>query len=222
MEVASPLTIAHTAAGTKRSLVCSPGPFDTTRNPFGAVGMDVSDDNMQRAFKRRRFQADTTMDNAENAEFHPFMNMNRALSLNKSMFPSNGSMKRCRQEAPVPAHAQHQADTNLERIVEAQASEIEYLKTAKANLETSLSDLKSEHDKTLNENRILKRAVTIQQERQTQASNDLEAARQYKVGAEENIRRLEQMILSLRYHLQAQNHSGNDLMGFPPQPPDVY
>ena len=129
-------------------------------------------------------------------------------------------MKRCRQE--VPSSVQNQAD-NLERIVESQASEIEYLKTAKTNLETSLASLKSDHEKTLNENRILKRAVTIQQERQTQASNDLEAARQYRVGAEENIRRLEQMILSLRYHLQAQQpHNGNDFMGFPPQPPDVY
>lgn len=221
MEVASPLTVPHAAAGSKRSLVCSPGLMDTTtRNPFATVGMDMSDDTMQRAFKRRRFQPDTTMDNVDSStEYPPFMNM--ALARSKSMFPSNnGSMKRCRQEAPGPS--QNQPD-NLERVVESQASEIEYLKNAKANLETSLANLKSDHEKTLNENRILKRAVTIQQERQTQASNDLEAARQYKVSAEENIRRLEQMILSLRYHLQAQQpHTGNDFMGFPPQPPDVY
>lgn len=107
--------------------------------------------------------------------------------------------------------------------MEAQASEIEYLKNAKTNLENSLATLKDDQEKTLTQNRLLKRAVTIQQERQTQASNDLEQARQYKVSAEENIRRLEQMILSLRYHLQAQNcHPNNDFMGFPPQPPDVY
>jgi thioesterase domain-containing protein len=128
------------------------------------------------------------------------------------------SIKRCRQDALSPV--QSQAD--LERVVETQSNEIEYLKTAKANLESSLASLKSEQEKTLHENRILKRAVTIQQERQNHASNDLEAARQYKVQAEENIRRLEQMILSLRYHLSAQHHPANDFMGFPPQPPDVY
>jgi len=222
MEVASPLTIAHAAAGTKRSL-CSPGLMDTTtRNPFGAVGMDMTDDNMQRAFKRRRFQADTTMDNPEaNADFHPFMNMNMALtSRSKSAFAGNGSLKRCRHDALTIAPAQNQPD--LERVVETQASEIEYLKTAKTNLETSLAGLKTEHDKTLNENRILKRAVTIQQDRQNQASSHLEEARQFKVGAEENIRRLEQMILQLRYHLQAQQVPQNDFMGFPPNPPNVF
>lgn len=96
------------------------------------------------------------------------------------------------------------------------------MKTAKTNLESSLASLRSDHEKTQHENKILKRAVTIQQERQTQAGNDLEAARGYKVDADDKIRRLEQMILSLRYHLQAQSHPGNDFMGFPPQPPDVY
>ena len=105
--------------------------------------------------------------------------------------------------------------------MEAQASEIDSLKTAKANLETSLDSLKSDQEKIVNENRILKRAVTIQQERQTQASSELQAARQFKVDAEQNIRRLEHMILSLRYHLQAQQtHPGNDFMG--QQPPDVF
>ena len=128
-------------------------------------------------------------------------------------------MKRCRQEALSPGQNQTE---ELERLVETQASEIEYLKNAKTNLESSLTELKNEHEKTLNENRILKRAVAIQQERQTQASNDLEAANQYKVDAEQNIRRLEQMVMSLRYHLQAQqpHNGGNDFMSFPP--PDVY
>lgn len=128
-------------------------------------------------------------------------------------------MKRCRQDA---LSAGQNESEDLEQVVESQASEIEYLKNAKANLESSVAGLKTEHEKTLNENRILKRAVTIQQERQIQAANDLEAARQYKVDAEQNIRRLEQMILSLRYHLQAQQpqNGGNDFMGFPP--PDVF
>lgn len=160
------------------------------------------------------------MENTEAASaFPPFMNTGLA-GRSKSVFAGNASLKRCRQDALAIAPAQNQQD--LERVVETQASEIEYLKTAKANLETSLAELKTEHDKTLSENKILKRAVTIQQERQTQASNHLEQARQYKVGAEENIRRLEQMIVQLRYHLQAQQVPQNDFMGFPPNPPNVF
>jgi len=83
--------------------------------------------------------------------------------------------------------------------------------------------LKPEHEKTLNENRILKKAVAIQQERQNQAAHEIEAARRYRIEAEERIRKLEQMNLTLRYHLQAQSPSyGNDFMGFSPRPPDVY
>ena len=86
-----------------------------------------------------------------------------------------------------------------------------------------MNNLKSEHDKVLSENKILKRAVTIQQERQNQAASEIDAARQFKFDAEDRIKKLEQIILSLRYHLQAQqSHPGNDFMGFPPRPPDVY
>lgn len=76
----------------------------------------------------------------------------------------------------------------------------------------------------VNENRILKRAVTIQQERQNQAASELEAARQYKVVAEDRVKKMEQLILALRYHLQAQtnNTATNDFMGMPPRPPDVF
>ena len=86
-----------------------------------------------------------------------------------------------------------------------------------------MNNLKSEHDKVLSENKILKRAVTIQQERQNQAASEIDAARQFKFDAEDRIKKLEQIILSLRYHLQAQqSNPGNDFMGFPPRPPDVY
>ena len=93
MEVASPLTVPHAAAGTKRSLVCSPGLMDTTtRSPFATVvGMDMSDDPMhgQRAFKRRRFQADTAMENnTETTQFPAFANI--AFARSKPMFSSNG------------------------------------------------------------------------------------------------------------------------------------
>lgn len=192
--------------------------------------MSMTDDpsSMQRAFKRRRFQPDTAMDDnnnggitTDNSHYHPFVNM----SLSKNIFGGTNinnaavtSMKRSRTDG------ESESDTNLDRLVQQQASEIDTLKAAKVNLEVTLEGLKNEHEKTINENRILKRAVTIQQERQTQASNELEAARQFKVDAETSIRRLEQMILQLRYHLQTQqSHPGNDFMGFHQHPPpDVY
>lgn len=125
-------------------------------------------------------------------------------------------MKRCRVEAFSP----HQDN---QKIIQGQAAEIECLKHQKASLETSLCSLKSEHDKVLNENKILKRAVTIQQERQNQAAGEIEAARQFKVEADDRIKKMEQIILSLRYHLQTQQSTpSNDFMGFPPRPPDVY
>lgn len=70
----------------------------------------------------------------------------------------------------------------------------------------------------------MKKAVLIQQERQNHASSELNAARQFKVEADDKIKKLEQLVLSLRYHLQAQHHNspGNDFMRFPPRPPDVY
>ena len=110
-----------------------------------------------------------------------------------------------------------------QKVIEEQAAEIDTLKSDKSNLETSLTALRSEHEKVVNENKILKKAVTIQQERQNQASSTIEAANRYKHETDDKIKKLEQIILSLRYHLQAQQtNPGNDFMGFPPRPPDVY
>ncbi len=112
---------------------------------------------------------------------------------------------------------------DLQKVVESQASEIASLKHEKTDIVSSLTTLRSEHDKVLNENRILKKAVTIQQDRQNHAVSEIEAARQYKYEAEDRIKKLEQIILSLRYHLQTQqSRPANDFMGFPPRPPDVY
>ena len=128
----------------------------------------------------------------------------------------HSSFKRCRSEVSSPQH-------DLQKVVESQASEIAHLKHEKSNLETSLNSLRSEHDKVVHENRILKKAVTIQQERQNQAASELEGARRFKFDAEDRIKKLEQMIMSLRYHLQTQQSMpANDFMGFPPRPPDVY
>jgi len=140
------------------------------------------------------------------------------------------SMKRCRIDAPEGSNwnqsqAHQKIVSDLQRLVEHQATEIERLKSEKATVETAFAGLKAVHEKASNENKILKRAVTIQQERQNQAVSELEAARRFKSEAEDRIKKLEQMNLTLQYHLQAQAQptpAVNDFMGFGPCPPDVY
>jgi len=99
---------------------------------------------------------------------------------------------------------------------------IESLKKDKSSLESSVETLKSEHERTQKENQLLRRAVNIQQDRQNHAEKEIKAAQEYRADAEERIRKLEQVVLALRYHLQAQQPSqlGNDFMG--QRPPDVF
>ena len=109
----------------------------------------------------------------------------------------------------------------LQQVIEQQATEIEQHKAEKEATRATSAGLSSQNEKVENENRILKRAVTIQQERQHQMNSELDAARRFKIEAEDRIRRLEQMNLSLQYQLQTMNScSGNDFMRH--HPPDVY
>lgn len=109
----------------------------------------------------------------------------------------------------------------LSRVVEEQACLIESLKKEKSNLETSLQSLQNDHERIMKENQILRKAVNIQQDRQNHAESELKAAHQYREGAEEKMKKLEHLVLSLRYHLQTQHNStGNDFLNN--LPPDVY
>lgn len=88
-------------------------------------------------------------------------------------------------------------------------------------MESSISSLKTDHERVVKENNILRRAVTIQQERQNQAENELKAAHQYRADAEDKMKKLEQLVIQLRYHLEAQNSTiGNDFVH--QRPPDVF
>jgi peptidoglycan hydrolase CwlO-like protein len=109
---------------------------------------------------------------------------------------------------------------DLNRLVAEQASIIESLKKDKSTVESSLALLKTDHEKISKENTLFRRAVTIQQDRQNQAENQIKAAQQYRAGADDQIKKMEQVILSLRYHLQGQPSVGNDFMGN--RFPDVY
>lgn len=112
---------------------------------------------------------------------------------------------------------------DLSVVVQEQAQEITSLKQDKNTLESCVNELRAENEKVVNENKILKRAVTIQQERQNQAASEVQAARNYKAEADDRMRKLEHMIMTLRYHLQAQHSNpGNDFMDFTQRPPDVF
>jgi chromosome segregation ATPase len=129
------------------------------------------------------------------------------------------SLKRYRTDPNERGFGGH----DLSVVVQEQAQEITSLKQDKNTLESCVNELRAENEKVVNENKILKRAVTIQQERQNQAASEVQAARNYKAEADDRMRKLEHMIMTLRYHLQAQHSNpGNDFMDFTQRPPDVF
>jgi hypothetical protein len=144
-------------------------------------------------------------------------------------FHSIGLNKRSRGEGEenvfpcVSRHSKQQEEmVSLRNELQQRVSEAEHLKGEKTSLESVMSQTKHELDRVNNENRILKKAVTIQQERQTQALSEIDAACRYRTDAEERIRRLEHMNLTLRFQLQARDSGPNhDFMGFEPRHPDV-
>ena len=123
--------------------------------------------------------------------------------------------------SPLKRRAGSPASDQLNRVLEEQSAKIESLKTDKKELQSALETLRTEHERTVKENHILRKAVQIQQDRQNQAENELKTAQKYREGAEAQMKKMEQMILNLRYHLQAQQSSrGDDFMGLPP--PNVF
>ena len=105
-------------------------------------------------------------------------------------------------------------------VEQQQVALIDALKKDKSSLESTLAEVRSDNERLTKENHVLRKAVHIQQDRQNNAEAQLKAAEQYKTETDERMRKMEQMILSLRYHLQAQQPSGNDFMGL--RPPDVF
>lgn len=105
----------------------------------------------------------------------------------------------------------------LNRVIQEQACLIESLKSDKSGLEQSLATLKSDHERVTKDNQILRKAVAIQEERRVNLDVEVKSV---KAQADERIRGLEQIILTLRFHLQAQQNVGNDFMH--QRPPDVY
>uniref|UniRef100_A0A7S3LG57 Uncharacterized protein n=1 Tax=Amphora coffeiformis TaxID=265554 RepID=A0A7S3LG57_9STRA len=113
--------------------------------------------------------------------------------------------------------------SDLQNVVQEQAAVIESLKKEKKTVEESFASLKTDHERVTKENHVLRRAVQIQQDRQNQADAELKNAHKFKVDSEERIKKLEHMIMSLRYHLQAQQPPvGNDFLNNSHRPPDVF
>jgi len=236
MEVASPIPFLHGQGGTKRRFAFSPG-IDST-----AIGVEATQDFSmddaptchQQAFKRRRRLSHETLESAGtalNSNAFPSFAPTASVAFGTPQAKIGGfQTKRNRTDSPEGAgcslsqsQVQQKIVADLQRLVDHQAAEIDRLKSEKNAMETSFAEVKASNDKSMNENKILKKAVTIQQERQKQAYTELDAARRYKTEAEERIRKLEQMNLTLRYHLQAQQPASmNDFMGFSRRPPDVY
>lgn len=161
----------------------------------------------QRVTKRRRFVNDSM--GVENHASSPYLKNHNVV------FSPNKSGQALKRRATSPGAEQ------LNLVVEEQAAMIDSLQSDKKELQSSLELLKTENERTSKENFILRKAVQIQQDRQIQAETELTKAQKYRECAEEQIRKMEQMILSLRYHLQTtQSTVGNDFMGMPP--PDVF
>ena len=115
------------------------------------------------------------------------------------------------------------AEADLHEQIQKQSAVIESLKKDKKTVEDSLVSLKSDYERVSKENHVLRRAVQIQQDRQNQTEAELKNAHKYKIDSEERIKKLEHMIMSLRYHLQAQQAPvGNDFLNNSHRPPDVF
>jgi len=224
MEVASPLTFGHVQVGSKRRFACSPI-LDTQMGVDNNNNVDdfaMDDCNaFSHTFKRRRCGSpdnlETVHSSAGPSSFKNFSSPQTGIS----------GMKRSRHDEFVQDAASTSSSSThakvLQKIIDKQSTEIQALRDEKSSMEHKINELTSTQEKTLHENRILKKAVTLQQQRQNHASVELEASRAYKDQAEDKMRKLEQLINTLKYHLQAQQpHIGKDFMGFNHSPPDVY
>jgi hypothetical protein len=123
--------------------------------------------------------------------------------------------------SPTPEQQQQtqKKHEELERVIQEQASLIESLQADKVGIEKSFASLKTDHERITKDNGILRKAVAIQEERRLHLEQEVKTT---KVQSDERIRGLEQIVMTLRYHLQASqsNVVANDFMH--QRPPDVY
>lgn len=225
MEVVSPLTFARAQGGKRRFGSPIHGASAMAAKNTATEDFDMDDCSgygFQATKRRKRLSNDGggnsfAFQSKENWSMSPFVQApSRSPLAAAAAIPST---KRSRTSHHDDSSTQKLQE--LQQMVEQQAAEIQRLKSEKDTVEASANQLSSQHAKADHENKILKRAVAIQQDRGNQMTAELEGARQFKAHAEDRIRRLEQMNLTLQYQLQANSAPpSNDFMGF--RPPDVY
>lgn len=225
MEVASPLTFGHVQAGAKRRFACSPildAAMGVESSAIDDYTVDERNNYGHTLKKRRRCGPNDGLEMNHSTTTSPFNSFSPQTGGNHGL----GKRQRNMESDDFSEDVTNNTTTNtilLQQVIEKQNIEIQSLRGEKASLESTINSLTESQEKALHENRILKKAVTFQQQRQNHNANELEAARQYKEQAESKMKMLEQVINSLRYHLQAQQpHVGNDFMGLNPRPPDVF
>eukprot|EP00543_Licmophora_paradoxa_P009143 CAMPEP_0202449326 /NCGR_PEP_ID=MMETSP1360-20130828/8066_1 /ASSEMBLY_ACC=CAM_ASM_000848 /TAXON_ID=515479 /ORGANISM="Licmophora paradoxa, Strain CCMP2313" /LENGTH=200 /DNA_ID=CAMNT_0049067209 /DNA_START=37 /DNA_END=639 /DNA_ORIENTATION=+ len=200
MEVASPLPFG--GAGSKRSFGCSPA------NTVMAMEEDFVHPHQHQPTKRRRFDMHHSQNETTQQQQHllrtPFSSINSGSTSNKRIRTTEGH-----------------ACGNYNTADDSNIAEMERLRQENSALQSQMHQIKSDHDNTLHQNNILKKLVAHQHNNATQ---EMEALRKQKEQAQDTIKRMEQLILTLRYHLQAQQTTAitNDFMGFSPRPPDVF
>lgn len=235
MEVVSPLTFGRPNQSGKRRFG-SPmhGASASTGGNAAPEDFDMMDAGCGfQATKRRKRFSNANEGGGESFSFQSKENWSHSpfvpASSRSPLAAALPSAKRSRTSFQDDASAQKlqelqqmsaQKLQELQGMIERQAAEIQRLKSEKDSTQESASQLASKHARVEHENKILKRAVAIQQDRQQHMTAELGGARQFKVDAEERIRRLEQMNLTLQYQMRASSAAGDNFMGY--RPPDVY
>ena len=110
----------------------------------------------------------------------------------------------------------------MRNLIEQKNIEIDRFKNDNLRNQHTLSQVNIAHEKVLSENRILKKAVSIQQERQNQAAQEVVMLRRQGEESSERIRRLEQMNRQLSFVVESSSNNSHGFMGFGQPPPDVY
>ena len=108
-------------------------------------------------------QNGTPQQQQQQQQNHPQQNVNAYGSNKRSRFYGPGDSSADVASPVAAASSPPPITPEVRKLVQEQAQEIESLRSDKDTLQQSVGKLKEDHDRVVNENRILKRAVTIQQ-----------------------------------------------------------
>jgi hypothetical protein len=130
-----------------------------------------------------------------------------------SGIPSN-QMEQYHQSVVMSLKTEHQMAMNRKE------QELQHLRHEHQQLINRCQEMTKEHNACLEENRVLKRAVAIQDNKYRELSNTNQQMQQVMALAAEHVAKLEQANRELTALVHACEHGS--FGGFPPGPPDVY